>query len=44
MISMALGIALLRVSGGGLEPLSTVSADELAAPLQDVFTALLARP
>ena len=42
-VAMALGIALLRVTGGGIPPLSSVPSDVLAVPLRDAFSALLAR-
>ena len=40
-VSMALGIALLRVTGGGISPLSEASAADLARPLRDAFATLL---
>ncbi|HEY4226124.1 MAG TPA: TetR family transcriptional regulator [Pseudolysinimonas sp.] len=42
-VAMALGIALLRVTGGGIPPLSAVPADVLAVPLRGAFSALLTR-
>lgn len=40
-LSTVLGIALLRASSNGLEPLASATAESLGAPLGDVITALL---
>ncbi|MBF4574578.1 TetR family transcriptional regulator [Frondihabitans sp. VKM Ac-2883] len=41
-LSTMLGIALLRASSTGLEPLASTGVDGLEGPLRDVITALLA--
>jgi AcrR family transcriptional regulator len=43
-LSTMLGIALLRASSTGLEPLTSAEAGDLEGPLRDVITALLAPP
>jgi AcrR family transcriptional regulator len=43
-LSTILGIALLRSSSTGLEPLTSASVEGLEGPLTDVITALLAPP
>lgn len=43
LVSLAIGIAVLRSRSGGPEPLASATAAELAAPLNDVVDALLRR-
>jgi hypothetical protein len=43
-LSTMLGIALLRASSTGLEPLTSAEAGDLEGRLRDVITALLAPP